>query len=116
MKNASQLTRSFMMRHTRWRNDERDWIRSVFGAILRVSRSNGEFTVDDIWNEIDKMAERGKLPKSRIDHRILGPMLRHMVSEGMLGSSGYYTKSTRPGGGSRPVTIWESYVTARAAA
>lgn len=116
MKNASQLTRSFMMQQNRWRNDERDWIRSVFGAILRVCRNTREFTVDDIWYEVDKMAERGKLPKSRIDHRVLGPMLRHMVAEGMVGSTGYYTKSTRPGGGSRPVTIWESYATARAAA
>lgn len=116
MKNASQLTRSFMAHHKRWRDTERDWIRSVFGAVLRVARRNSEFTVDEIWNEIDRMASRGKLPKSRIDHRVLGPMLRHMAAEGMLGSSGYYTKSTRMGGGSRPVTIWDSYVTARAVA
>lgn len=109
MKNASQLSRSFLLRQQHWNNDEREWVRAVYGAILIVCRRNREFTVDDIWEQIDILASKDKLPKSRIDHRILGPMLRHMVVEGMLGSTGYYTKSTRSGGGSRPVTIWESY-------
>ena len=98
-----------MLVHNRWSGEELTWIKTVFGIIIKTARAKREFTVDDIWFEIDKLAAKKKMPRSRIDHRVLGPMLKHMMSEGMLGSTGYYTKSTRPGGGSRPVTIWESY-------
>lgn len=110
MKNATQLTRSFTAAHQDLNINEVVWIRSVFSAILKTARRNREFTVDNIWSEIDKLTASKKLPKARVDHRILGPMIRHMVSQGLLGSTGYYTKSTRPGGGSRPVTIWQSYM------
>lgn len=111
MKNAQHLTRSFTVSHGKdFGLNEQAWIKAVFGSILKVARTSREFTVDDIWSEIDILRANKKLPKARVDHRILGPMIRHMVSKGILGSSGYYTKSTRPGGGSRPVTIWQSYV------
>lgn len=114
MKTPTQLTKSFMgRRNTNWHTHERDWMKATFTILLKVARTHSEFTVDDIWAEIDKMTAAKKMPKSSIDHRILGPMIRHMVSEGLLGSSGYYTKSTRSGGGSRPVTIWESYMYTR---
>lgn len=113
MKNAAQLTRSFTIAHRDLGANEAVWIRTVFSAILKVARNNREFTVDEVWAEIDKMTAAKKMPKARIDHRILGPMIRHMVSQGLLGSSGYYAKSTRPGGGSRPVTIWTSYLYTR---
>lgn len=116
MKNATQLTRSFTIAHQNLGVNEIVWIRSVFSAILKTARRNKEFTVDDIWSEIDKLTASKKLPKVRVDHRILGPMIRHMVSQGLLGSTGYYTKSTRSGGGSRPVTIWQSYLYNRAKA
>lgn len=110
----SKLVRSFLNRRGYiWTDQEKEWLRVVFGLMLKVARSRREFTVDDIWFEIDSMSAKKKMPKSNIDHRVIGPMLRHMVSEGLLGSSGYYTKSTRQGGGSRPVTIWESYISTR---
>lgn len=97
--------------------EEKVWIRKVYSAILRTARTNSQFTVDDIWAEIHKMEAKGSIPKhSGIDHRILGPMLRHMVVENLIDSTGYYTKSTRSGGGSRPVTIWKSHTFASAVA
>lgn len=110
----SKMTRQFMAirANNMYTEADREWMRIVFGCILKVARTHDTFTVDLIWEQIEKVQAAGKMPKSRIDHRILGPMIRHMVAEGLLGSTGYYTKSTRPGGGSRPVTIWESYMRA----
>lgn len=95
---------------------EQAWIKTVFGCILKVARAQSEFTVDAIWEQIEKVQSKGKMPRSHIDHRILGPMIRHMVAEGLVGSTGYYTKSMRPAGGSRPITVWESFIYAKAAA
>lgn len=107
-----KLTRSFISagRENRFIKPEQEWMKAVFGCILKVARRERQFTVDAIWQEIDNLTAKGKMPRANIDHRVLGPMIRHMVSEGILGSTQYYTKSMRPGGGSRPVTIWESYI------
>lgn len=116
----TKLTRSFINagRVNKHPKSEQDWMRMVFGAILKVARTHREFTVDQIWSEIDNLTSKGKMPRANVDHRVLGPMIRHMCVEGILGSTGYYTKSMRPGGGSRPVTIWQSYIakTTKAAA
>lgn len=91
---------------------EQAWMKAMFGVIYKVARRNPQFTVDDIWAAYDKARPTNDaLRFAHMDNRILGPMIRHMVSEGLLGSTGYFTRSTRPGGGSRPVTIWESYLT-----
>lgn len=113
-----KLTRRFIAIRGNWNYTDADvkWLQTVFGCILKVARTQREFTVDAIWEQIEKVQAKGNLPKSTLDHRILGPMIRHMVAEGLLGSTGYYTKSTRRGGGSRPVTIWESYLTTKVAA
>lgn len=113
MMTPQKITRTFITSrgagtHTQ---AEQEWIKAVYGCILKVARANRQFTVDAIWAEMDSLTAKGKMPRSKgIDHRILGPMIRHMVSEGLLGSSGYYTKSERSGGGSRPVTIWDSFM------
>lgn len=105
--NPSKVTTTFIQNHSR-PTTERRWLKETFSIMLRVARRNREFTMDDIWTELDKSYERGSLPDIDIDHRILGPMLRHLVREGCIDSSGYYVKSNRPGGGSRPITIWTS--------
>lgn len=107
--NPSKVALNFIQIHSR-PSTERKWLKEAFSLMMRVSRRNREFTMDDIWSELDKAYERGSLPNIGIDHRILGPMLRHMVREGLIESSGYYVKSERPGGGSRPITIWTSLV------
>lgn len=107
--NPSKVAISFIQSHSR-PSTERTWLKEAFSLMLRVARRNREFTMDDIWAELDKAYEKGSLPEVGIDHRVLGPMLRHMVREGLIESSGYYVKSQRPGGGSRPITIWSSLV------
>jgi hypothetical protein len=87
---------------------EKPWIQSVFACILKVSRKNSTFLIDDVWQEIDAMSSRGSLPKTRLDPRILGVMLRFATAEGVIEPSGYYAKSDRPG--SRPVTVWSSCI------
>lgn len=108
--NASKITVSFMHHHPDRPTRERAWLKQAFSIMLRVARRNREFTMDDIWVELDKAYAKGTLPKVDVDHRILGPMLRHMVKEDLIDASGYYVKSRRPGGGSRPITIWTSYL------
>jgi len=115
------VTRSFIRNTTRYHGPlipkaEEKWIRTVYGAILKVARSQDNFIMDDIWKEIDALYAKDKLEWGVVDHRILGPMLRHMVAEGLISSTGYYVKSSRPGGGSRPITIWESYIREKVAA
>lgn len=107
--NSSKITNGFIAHHSR-SSHERKWLKSAFTLILRVARKNSEFTMDDIWAELDKAYENGSLPDVGIDHRVLGPMLRHLVREDLIESSGYYVKSERPGGGSRPITVWTSLV------
>jgi hypothetical protein len=87
---------------------QQEWLRVVFTAINRTTRRHSTFTMDHIWAEIDKAVEKGTLPKAQIDHRILGPMLRHMAKNGLVDTTGYFTKATRTGGGSRPVAIWRT--------
>lgn len=107
--NPSKIALSFTRKHSR-PTTEREWLKESFSVILRVARSYREFTMDDIWVGLDKAYAKGTLPRITIDHRILGPMLQHMVKEELIQASGYYVKSTRPGGGSRPVTIWSSKI------
>lgn len=106
--NASKIAHNFVQHHNRPRN-QRDWIKQVFGLMMKVARRNRTFSMDDIWVELDKAYSKG-MKDPGIDHRILGPMLRHLVAEGLISSSGYYVKSTRSGGGSRPITVWNSYL------
>lgn len=107
--NPTKVTLSFIQNHSRPMT-ERKWLKETFSIMLRVARRNKQFTMDDIWSELDKAYGKGTLPEVGIDHRILGPMLRHLVKEGLIDSSGFYTKSTRPGGGSRPITVWTSHL------
>ena len=105
--NPSKVALTFIQIHSR-PTTERKWLKEAFSLMMRVARRNREFSMDDIWSELDKAYAKGSLPNIGIDHRILGPMLRHMVREGLIESSGYYVKSERSGGGSRPITIWTS--------
>lgn len=107
--NATKITQSFIQHHSRpqW---QREWIKGIFSIMIRVAKKNKQFSMDDIWTEIDKAYAKNELQDIDIDTRILGPMLRHMVREGLIDSSGYYVKSTRLGGGSRPVTVWTSFL------
>jgi hypothetical protein len=88
--------------------DDRDWVRSVFTCIVKVARSNKAFTVDLVWEQIDLLRSKGKLPKTTLDQRIIGPMMRFSAFEGLIRPSGYYKKSTRAASGYRPITVWDS--------
>lgn len=110
--NSTKVTLAFIQIHSR-PSTERRWLKEAFSIMLRVARRNKQFTMDDIWAELDKAYARGTLPEIGMDHRILGPMLRHMVKEDLIESSGYYVKSIRTGGGSRPITIWTSHMHSR---
>lgn len=112
--NPSKVAISFMQNHSR-PNSERAWLKESFAIMLRVARRHREFSMDDIWQELDKAYDRKSLPDIGMDHRILGPMLRHLVREGLIDSSGYYVRSHRPGGGSRPITIWTSLIYTKSA-
>ena len=87
---------------------DRDWVRAVFKCIIKVSRSNKAFTVDRVWDEIESLRVKGKLPKTNLDQRIIGPMMRFSAHEGLINQSGYYMKSTRAASGYRPITVWDS--------
>lgn len=87
---------------------ERAWLRDVFSCFLKVARNNSSFIIDDVWEEIESLRQRGRLAKTRQDPRILGVMFRYLTSEGIIDPSGYYAKSNRPG--SRPVTVWNSAI------
>ena len=116
--NAAKLNKTFYLNHPYYQaslsegiTGTIDWTKSVFACMVRVAKRNRQFTVDDVWAEIERAKNKGQVDTEHfVDHRIIGPMLRHMVREGLIGSTGYYTKSTRKGGGSRPVTVWESYI------
>ena len=110
----AKITASFIQHHRRPAT-ERTWLRGAFSAMLRVARRKSDFCMDDVWAELDKAYASGSLPDIDIDHRVLGPMLLHMCREGLISASGYYIKSVRPGGGSRPLMIWDSHLYAKAA-
>ena len=112
--NSAKVTLGFIHIHSR-PNTERRWLKEAFSIMLRVARRNKQFTMDDIWAELDKAYAKGTLPEIGMDHRILGPMLRHLVKEDLIESSGYSVKSIRTGGGSRPITIWTSHLYNRTA-
>lgn len=107
--NAARLTKYFLAAHSQPDRNE-EWIKGVFGVMLRVARRNSQFSMDTIWEQLDRAYENGSLYDDGVDHRILGPMLRHMAREGLISATGYYVKSARTGGGSRPVTVWKSHV------
>lgn len=112
-----KMTQEFIRtRHHVKVESERDWIRSFFSCLQKVAKSKPSFIIDDVWSEIDLLQSRGRLPKTKLDQRIIGVMLRFAVAEGVISSSGYYAKSDRPG--SRPVMVWNSalYSPRRAAA
>jgi hypothetical protein len=107
--NPAKVTLGFIQNHSR-PSTERRWLKEAFSIMMRVARRNKQFSMDDIWAELDKAYEKGTLPDIDIDHRVLGPMLRHLVKEGLIDSTGYYVKSIRTGGGSRPITVWTSHI------
>ncbi len=84
---------------------EQEWMRKVFLIIKRTARDKKTFTVDHVWEAIERAVDRGTLNMDDApDHRILGPMMKHVAS---IRPTGYYTRSTRRNGGYRPVSIWE---------
>jgi hypothetical protein len=85
---------------------ERAWLRGIFSCVLKVARRNSTFIIDDVWEQIEAAQRSGRLEKTRLDNRIFGVIFRYLASEGVIDSSGYFVKSTRPG--SRPVTVWTS--------
>jgi hypothetical protein len=106
---TAQLTKSFIRGHSKsWSVKEENWLRQVFSAILKVSKKNREFIIDDVWEEISRREVKGTIDSLGVDTRVLGPMLRFMVSEGHLDPTGYYIRSSRQG--SRPVMIWRSHL------
>lgn len=107
--NPAKITTSFIQHHRR-PVAEREWLKAAFSVMLRVARRNPEFCMDDVWVELDKAYASGTLPDIDMDHRVLGPMLLHMCRVGLIAASGYYVKSTRSGGGSRPIMLWRSFV------
>lgn len=105
----AQLTKHFI--ETRNHIDlrgEREWLRAVFSAFIKVAKNKHTFIIDDVWEQIESMEQRGKMPKTTTDRRILGVIFRYLASEEVIHSSGYYTKSNRPG--SRPVSVWTSSI------
>ena len=110
MRTPTQLVTSFKKHRgvNSFGEEETAWLRAVFGAMLKVARRTREFTIDDIWTEIDALTAKGNLPKARIDHRVLGPMMKHMAVDGLIEASRFYARSTRPG--SRPVSVWTSHI------
>lgn len=109
----AKLMNSFIRHHNRPAH-QRQWIKNTFAIMVRVARRNRQFSMDDIWIEIDKAYANGTLTEGVVDHRILGPMLRHMVNEDLISPSNYYVKSIRTGGGSRPIMIWDSNIYSQA--
>jgi len=108
---AAELTKSFIEsnpKHHTYSREERLWIRGVFKAFTKCLEAHRTFTMDEVWAELDHMTKKGTLREVGIDHRILGPMLKHLDALGFVESTGYFKKATRSGGGSRPVTIWRS--------
>jgi len=86
--------------------EEQAWMQKVFLIIQRTARTKRTFTVDRVWEAIDRAAKRGTLNMDHApDHRILGPMMKHTDT---IKPTGYYAKSTRRNGGYRPVSIWET--------
>jgi hypothetical protein len=113
--NATRMTSTFITAHSR-SESEREWLSGVFKIMVRVARRNRQFSMDSIWEHLDRAYLRGSIVNDgKVDHRILGPMLRHMARDGLISSSGYYVKSSRQGGGSRPITVWTSHVYERVA-
>jgi len=105
----AQLSNAFIRGHSKtWSVKEERWLRQVFSAIIKVSKKNREFIIDDVWEEISKREAKGAIDSLGVDTRVLGPMLRFMVSEGHLDPTGYYIRSSRQG--SRPVMIWRSHL------
>lgn len=100
------LVKTFMLRsHNTYTPQEQAWMQKVFLIIKRTAADKGAFTVDHVWEAIDRAVQRGTLDMTHApDHRILGPMMKHAN----IRPTGYYTKSTRRNGGYRPVSIWET--------
>lgn len=100
------LVKTFMLRsHNTYTPQEQAWMQKVFLIIKRTAADKGAFTVDHVWEAIDRAVKRGTLDMTHApDHRILGPMMKHTES---IRPTGYFMKSTRRNGGYRPVSIWE---------
>lgn len=110
----AKLTTAFIRRSGTYY--ERDWVLGLIQSITKVARTNPAFTTDDVWVEINRRVRKGMMPAPSTsawdgrDARVLGPILRFLVREGQITASGYYVRSTRRGGGHRPVMLWESLV------
>lgn len=103
------LVKTFMLSsHVEYTPEEQAWMQKVFLIIKRTASSRKAFTVDHVWEAIERAVERGTLDMTHApDHRILGPMMKHITT---IRPTGYYTKSTRRNGGYRPVSVWEPTV------
>jgi hypothetical protein len=77
-------------------NADPEWLERAFQAVQICARDNAHFTVDRVWDYIEKPREP----------RALGPVMRRAMSAQVIASTGEYDKSDRRH--SSPVMIYKS--------
>lgn len=78
------------------------WRQAARFAAIRVAARGREFTVDDVWKDLDY---RGVEFRPR-EPRAMGGILRSLASSGVIHAVGY-AKTSQVSGHSRPISLWK---------
>jgi hypothetical protein len=76
--------------------------RLVASALMRVIRRGYEFTSDDVWAELERIAPGFEVREKRL----LGALMRVAAMDGLIETTGRSRKSTRPQHHRYPCQIW----------
>ena len=71
-------------------------------AMRAVRRRVGEFTTDDVWQELDGFGYVTSEP------RAMGAVMRQAALDGVVVATDRYRKSIRPECHARPVRVWKA--------
>lgn len=75
------------------------WYQAAVSAVLMCADLGEQFTADDVWGRIPDEC-RTKEP------RALGAVMRLLVEQGVIESTGGWRESSRPQAHARPMRVW----------
>ena len=82
-----------------------DWKHMAVRAFMKVAYGSDEFTTDDVWRQL----EEWEVPAPH-EPRAMGPIVRSLVTQGVIEPVGRRKKSALPQGHCRPVEVYRRVI------
>lgn len=84
------------------RNADEQWKRYTLGVIQGLAMMGGEFTTDDVWQQLEGA------PVQTHEPRAMGAVIKQAAAAGFIKATDGWATSQRPECHGRPIKVWRS--------